>query len=91
MVKVLIVDDSPVARMTLLEILCEDPEIQVVGTASNGKEALRYLDIFETKPDVVTMDVIMPDMNGFEATRKIMETHPLPIVIIREPGKASKN
>jgi two-component system chemotaxis response regulator CheB len=87
MIKVLIVDDSQVARMTLREILCEDPEIQVVGTVSNGKEALRYFEIFETKPDVVTMDVIMPEMDGFEATRKIMETHPLPIVIITSSYK----
>lgn len=87
MIKVLIVDDSPVARMTLQEILSEDPEIQVVGTVSNGKEALRYFEIFQTKPDVVTMDVIMPEMDGFEATRKIMETHPLPIVIITSSYK----
>ncbi len=87
MVKVLIVDDSQVARKTLREILAEDPEIQVVGTVSNGREALRYLEISQTKPDVVTMDVIMPGMDGFETTRKIMETYPLPIVIITSSYK----
>lgn len=87
MVKVLIVDDSHVAQMTLREILSEDPEIQVVGTVSSGKEALRFFKSLETKPDVVIMDMIMPEMTGFQATRKIMETSPLPIVIVTSSYK----
>jgi two-component system chemotaxis response regulator CheB len=82
-VKVLIVDDSPVARMTLNEIFAGDPRFWVVGAVSNGGEALRFLESPENpRPDVVTMDVIMPEMDGFETTRKIMETAPVPIVII---------
>lgn len=83
MINVLIVDDSKLARLVLQKILTADPEIQVIGTAANGEEALRFLaePPQGQKPDVVTMDMMMPGMDGFEVTRKIMETHPLPIVI----------
>lgn len=83
MINVLIVDDSKLARLVLRKILTADPEIRVIGTVENGEEALRFLaePPQGQKPDVVTMDMMMPGMDGFEATRKIMETHPLPIVI----------
>ncbi|OGK01768.1 MAG: chemotaxis response regulator protein-glutamate methylesterase [Candidatus Raymondbacteria bacterium RifOxyB12_full_50_8] len=61
-------------------ILTSDPAIQVVGTANNGMEALEILKMH--KPDVITMDIHMPMMDGFEATRRIMETIPTPIVIV---------
>jgi two-component system chemotaxis response regulator CheB len=80
MVKVLIVEDSPVAQEFLTYILSSDPEIQVVGVAKNGAEALAAVG--QKKPDVITMDIHMPVMDGFEATRRIMETHPTPIVIV---------
>ena len=80
MIKVLIVEDSPVAREFLTYILTSDPAIQVVGTANNGMEALEILG--KNKPDVITMDIHMPIMDGFEATRRIMETFPVPIVIV---------
>lgn len=80
MIKVLVVEDSPVARELLVYILDSDPEIQVIGTVSNGLQALEALK--EKKPDVITMDIHMPEMDGFEATRKIMETSPTPIVIV---------
>lgn len=80
MIKVLIVEDSPVLLALLEHILSSDPEIHVIGTANNGLEALKRLT--RMKPDVVTMDIHMPEMNGYEATRKIMETHPVPIVIV---------
>jgi two-component system chemotaxis response regulator CheB len=79
-VKVLIVEDSPVIRDFLVHILEADSETRVVATACDGKEALDAVETF--KPDVVTMDINMPRMNGFEATRRIMETHPTPIVIV---------
>ena len=80
MVKVLIVEDSLVVREFLEYVLGSDPGIQVIGTATNGEESLRFLS--GQKPDVITMDINMPKMNGFEATRRIMETVPTPIVIV---------
>lgn len=80
MIKVLIVEDSPVAREFLTYILTSDPAVQVVGTARNGAEALDVVK--EKRPDVITMDIHMPIMDGFEATRRIMETVPTPIVIV---------
>jgi two-component system chemotaxis response regulator CheB len=79
-VNVLIVEDSPVITDFLVHILGTDSEIQVVATACDGEEALEAVERF--KPAVVTMDINMPRMNGFEATRRIMETHPTPIVIV---------
>jgi two-component system chemotaxis response regulator CheB len=80
MINVLVVEDSPVARELLKHILSSDPEIKVIGTANNGLEAIEFLK--RGKPDVVTMDIIMPKMDGYEATRRIMETDPIPIVIV---------
>jgi len=80
MVRVLIVEDSPVVRELLIHILGSDPEIEVVGTAKTGREALEAVE--RTRPDIITMDVHMPKMNGFDATRRIMETRPTPIVIV---------
>lgn len=80
MIKVLIVDDSPVVREFLTNILESDPEIRVIGTASEGGEAIKA--VREKHPDVVTMDVHMPKMDGYEATRVIMEQTPVPIIIV---------
>jgi two-component system chemotaxis response regulator CheB len=80
MIKVLIVDDSHVVRDFMTYVLSSDPAIKVIGTAGNGEEAVRA--VREKKPDVVTMDIIMPRMDGFEATRIIMEATPTPIVIV---------
>ncbi|WML37611.1 chemotaxis-specific protein-glutamate methyltransferase CheB [Clostridium sp. OS1-26] len=80
MIKVLVVDDSPTIREIMKDILGLDKDIEVIGVASNGEEALRFME--KNKPDIITMDIDMPKMNGFEATRKIMETTPVPIVII---------
>jgi two-component system chemotaxis response regulator CheB len=80
MIKVLVVEDSPVVQEFLVYLLSSDPEIQVIGTATNGEEALEAVE--QKKPDVITMDIHMPRMNGIEATRRIMETHPTPIIIV---------
>ena len=80
MVRVLIVEDSRVVREFLMQILGSDPEIEIVGTAETGQEALEAVE--RTRPDIITMDVHMPEMNGFDATRRIMETCPTPIVIV---------
>ena len=80
MIKVLVVDDSRVAQEFMVHILTADPAIQVVGIANNGVEAVAAVK--EKRPDVITMDIHMPKMDGFEATRAIMETTPTPIIIV---------
>lgn len=80
MIKVLIVDDSKVVQEFLAHLLASDPDIQVVGIANSGKEAIDLVK--QKKPDVITMDVHMPGMDGYEATQVIMETCPTPIVIV---------
>jgi two-component system chemotaxis response regulator CheB len=70
MIKVLVVDDSRVAQEFMVHLLTADPAIQVVGIANNGVEALAAVK--EQRPDVITMDIHMPKMDGFEATRAIM-------------------
>lgn len=79
-VRVLIVEDSPVARELLVSILQSTPGLQVVGTARNGIEAVRLAK--RLKPDIITMDIHMPEMDGFEATRQIMAETPRPIVMV---------
>lgn len=80
MIKVLIVDDSKVTIELLKYILRDEPDIQVIGTANNGFEAIEF--IINNKPDVITMDVNMPKMGGIEAIRNIMSTTPVPIIIV---------
>src|SRR5487761_2412325 len=80
MIKVLVVEDSPVVREFLVYILSADPGIQIIGTANDGEQALEA--VAHKRPDVITMDIHMPKLDGVEATRLIMETHPTPIVIV---------
>ncbi|MBA1200865.1 chemotaxis response regulator protein-glutamate methylesterase [Pseudomonas capeferrum] len=78
-VKVLVVDDSGFFRRRVSEILSADPTIQVVGTASNGKEAIDQA--LALKPDVITMDYEMPMMDGITAVRHIMQRCPTPVLM----------
>lgn len=81
-VRVLIVDDSPFIREILREVLARDPDIEIVGEASDGKRAERL--VMELRPDVVTMDLIMPLVGGMEAIRSIMSRCPTPIVVVSD-------
>ena len=78
-IKVLVADDSATTRLFLAEVLDSDPQLRVVGSVGDGQAAVDF--VAKHKPDVVLMDLYMPRLDGFEATRRIMETHPLPIVI----------
>ena len=78
-VKVLVVDDSGFFRRRVSEILSADPSIQVVGTATNGKEAIDQA--LALKPDVITMDYEMPMMDGITAVRHIMQRCPTPVLM----------
>ncbi|WP_194787682.1 protein-glutamate methylesterase/protein-glutamine glutaminase [Pseudomonas sp. UFMG81] len=78
-VKVLVVDDSGFFRRRVSEILASDPTIQVVGTATNGKEAIDQA--LSLKPDVITMDYEMPMMDGITAVRHIMQRCPTPVLM----------
>lgn len=87
MIRVLVVEDSPTVREFLLQILRSDPAIVVVATAESGEEAIEAVQC--TRPDIITMDVHMPRMNGFDAARRIMETCPTPIVILSGAADAT--
>ena len=80
MIKVLIVEDSLVTQQLLKHAIGSDPLLTVIGVASDGEEALE--DVKKLHPDVITMDWHMPNLDGLEATRIIMETTPTPIVIV---------
>jgi NarL family two-component system response regulator LiaR len=73
-IKILIVDDHPMMREALLTALADEPNLHVVGEASNGIEALKLAD--ELAPDVILMDLLMPGMDGLEAIAKLQESHP---------------
>jgi len=79
-IRVLVVEDSLTAQKILLRILGADSQIEVVGVASSGEEALEKLK--HISPDLITMDIHMPGMDGLEVTRQIMETTPVPIIVV---------
>jgi two-component system, chemotaxis family, protein-glutamate methylesterase/glutaminase len=81
-IKVLVVDDSPLTQEILTVIFDSEEDIEVVGTANNGFEAL---ELVETEsPDFITMDISMPEMDGMEAIKKIMAKSPIPILVISD-------
>jgi len=79
-VRVLIVEDSLVCAEIIKQILETDKDIEVVGIAVNGEEAINL--VTRLKPDIITMDIHMPKMNGLEATEYIMAYHPTPIIVV---------
>ncbi|AGH82037.1 chemotaxis-specific protein-glutamate methyltransferase [Psychromonas sp. CNPT3] len=78
-VKVLVVDDSSFFRRRVSEIINNSPALEVIATANNGQEAIDM--VIKYKPDVVTMDIEMPVMDGITAVKKIMASHPVPILM----------
>src|ERR1700733_5143806 len=78
-ISVLVADDSKVTRMLLVHVLESDPQIIVIGAVNDGQAALDF--VRGNRPDVIVMDIHMPNLNGFEATRLIMEPQPVPIII----------
>ena len=84
-VRVLIVDDSAFMRKVLEAILISDPQLQVIGHAKDGREAIALAE--SLKPDVISMDINMPHMDGLQATAQIMTTNPRPIVVVSSESK----
>jgi two-component system, chemotaxis family, protein-glutamate methylesterase/glutaminase len=83
--RVLIVDDSAFMRKVLENIFSADPLLQVAGHAKDGREAVALAE--SLKPDVITMDINMPHVDGLQATAQIMTTNPRPIVIVSSESK----
>jgi two-component system chemotaxis response regulator CheB len=78
-IKVLVVDDSALVRQTLTDILSTDPEIEVIGSAADPYAAVKRMET--QAPDVITLDIEMPRMDGLTFLRKLMSQHPIPVVI----------
>ena len=79
-IRVLVVEDSSLARKVITDILSSDPDIEVIGTANNGKTAIYKND--SLNPDVITMDIEMPVMDGLESLRHIIEKNPKPVLMV---------
>src|SRR5947209_4259201 len=84
-IRVLITDDSAFMRKVLQSILTADPNMEVVGEARDGREAVSLAE--QLRPDVITMDINMPHMDGLQATEMIMSSNPRPIVIVSSESR----
>ena len=81
-IRILVVDDSPFVRKALLRIFDTDPSIEVVGIARNGKEAIEKAEYL--RPDAMTLDVMMPEMDGIETLKILMEEYPMPVLMLSQ-------
>lgn len=79
-IRVMIVEDSPTVRELLIHIINQDPRLEVAASVDSGEKAIRIIS--RVRPDVISMDIRLPGMTGFEATQKIMQIQPTPIVVI---------
>src|SRR5436305_10133651 len=84
-IRVLIVDDSAFMRKVLQGILAADPQLEVCGEARDGRDAVTQAEVL--KPDVITMDINMPHMDGLQATEIIMSSNPRPIVVVSSESR----
>ncbi|MBQ3444775.1 MAG: response regulator, partial [Selenomonadaceae bacterium] len=89
MIRVLIADDSAFMRKVLSDLFNSQSDFQVVGTAVNGQDAIEKVKRFQ--PDVLTLDVIMPVMDGLNALAVIMEQCPLPVVMVSSTTQKGTN
>jgi two-component system chemotaxis response regulator CheB len=78
-VRVMVVDDSAFMRFSISQHLNENPDLQIIGTANDGREALRLIP--QLQPDVITLDVEMPHMDGLSTLRQIMKSYPRPVIM----------
>jgi two-component system chemotaxis response regulator CheB len=84
-VRVLIVDDSAFMRKVLQSIIATDPQLEIVGEARDGREAIAMNE--SLRPDVISMDIMMPHVDGLQATEQIMAHNPRPIIIVSSEAK----
>src|SRR5215468_2447313 len=84
-IRVLIVDDSAFMRKVLQSIIAADPQLEVCGEARDGRDAVTQNEVL--KPDVITMDINMPHMDGLQATEVIMSSNPRPILIVSSESR----
>ena len=86
--RVMVVEDSPTVRELLCEIIARDPRLEVCAAVKNGEEALRLLE--RVSPDIVSLDINLPGMNGLEVAERIMSEQPTPIVVIAASDTAGE-
>ena len=87
-IRVLLVDNSPVALAVLKRMLAGAPDIEVVGTAADGQEALEMVE--RLRPAVVCTDLVMPRMDGLALTRELMARRPVPILVVSSTIRAEE-
>jgi len=88
-IKVLIIEDSQLMIELLQDVFSNDSEIEVVGTEKNGEEGIKKT--IELSPNIITMDLQMPKLVGFEAIKQIMSQKPTPVIVISSQGASDKN
>jgi len=86
-IRVLLVDDSPMMRKIEREIINREPDMQVIDEANNGKEAIDKVE--QTSPDVIVMDIEMPEVDGVTATFEVLKKHSIPIIVFSGRGAAN--
>lgn len=79
-IKVFVIDDSPIYREVMKNIIESDPDLEYIGFAANGAAAVKKLDLLN--PDIITLDIEMPEMNGIDTLRYIMKNNPKPVIMV---------